>query len=454
MSWVKVAIICLLLLVVGLFDFVISHKPVNASRDPLSSPNSDIASSVSTWTLYDRDPNQLWNRLYSALYQRVTSDSKECGYDELDPLLWWQTKYLLTNPANRRALAVLDEFLSTHGERVIDDPLKRAILQRDLWAIFDWTTQLQESTPEKLNLQDKLSRVIRRLALSPEEIAKLPNFYQRAIKSKSFAPAYEPNKRDRSFLPPDLFDSTGAYVMLSARGGSPIALGHVAFFSARSVFLIFMRLPAGREATLKYLKSLSEFSKPWLPDPDNPGRVVPNPDLPEFPAGTQLVLIRKMVLIDSNGNLQPTNIIEDIQIRVHRAIPSEIPGVLNLSRNEAHAALDVFEFKFSRPKLFANESGGLRAVVTGEKEFALFRSHGIDFEQREPLQACASCHFQPGVHSMLSRGRMESGGMQRVEVMPSWDLNYESNETKWWKGTQYNWGLLQGLWRSQSETTN
>jgi len=454
MSWVKVAIIFLLLLVVGLFDFVISHKPVNASRDPLSSPNSDIASSVSTWTLYDRDPNQLWNRLYSALYQRVTSDSKECGYDELDPLLWWQTKYLLTNPANRRALAVLDEFLSTHGERVIDDPLKRAILQRDLWAIFDWTTQLQESTPEKLNLQDKLSRVIRRLALSPEEIAKLPNFYQRAIKSKSFAPAYEPNKRDRSFLPPDLFDSTGAYVMLSARGGSPIALGHVAFFSARSVFLIFMRLPAGREATLKYLKSLSEFSKPWLPDPDNPGRVVPNPDLPEFPAGTQLVLIRKMVLIDSNGNLQPTNIIEDIQIRVHRAIPSEIPGVLNLSRNEAHAALDVFEFKFSRPKLFANESGGLRAVVTGEKEFALFRSHGIDFEQREPLQACASCHFQPGVHSMLSRGRMESGGMQRVEVMPSWDLNYESNETKWWKGTQYNWGLLQGLWRSQSETTN
>jgi hypothetical protein len=131
MRSVKVAIICLLLPVVGLSIFVISHKPVNASHESPSSPNPDIASNSSAWTLYDRDPNHLWNRLYRALYQRVTNDSKEYGYDELDPLLWWQTKYLLTNPANRQAVAVLDEFLSTHGERAINDPLKRAILQRD-----------------------------------------------------------------------------------------------------------------------------------------------------------------------------------------------------------------------------------------------------------------------------------------------------------------------------------
>ena len=454
MRWLKVAIICLLLLVVGLFIFVISHKPANASHDPLSSPNSDIASNSSAWTLYDRDPNHLWNRLYRALYQRVTTDGKEYGYDELDPLLWWQTKYLLTNPANRQAVTVLDEFLSTHGERAINDPLKRAILQRDLWAIFDWTTQSQDSSPEKLNLQNKLARVIRRLALSPEDISRLSNTYKRATESKAFAPAYDSNKREQSFLPPNLFDSKGPWAMLSARGGSPIALSHVDFFSGRSVFLIFMRLPEGREATLKYLKTLSDFPKPWLPDPDNPGRVAPNPNLPEFPAGTQLALVREIVLIDNQGNLQPTNIIEDIQIRVHRAIPSEIPGALNTSRNEARTALDVFEFKLSRSKLFADESGGLRSVAAGEKEFALFRSHGIDFEQREALQACASCHFQPGVHSMLSRGRMEFGGMERVEVIPAWDLNYEMNETKGWKGRQYNWGLLQGLWRSQPEAIN
>lgn len=30
-----------------------------------------------------------------------------------------------------------EEFIVTHGERLIDDPLKRAFLQRDLWAVFD-----------------------------------------------------------------------------------------------------------------------------------------------------------------------------------------------------------------------------------------------------------------------------------------------------------------------------
>ena len=237
MRWLKVAIICLLLLVVGLFIFVMSHKPANASHDPLSSPNSDIASNSSAWTLYDRDPNHLWNRLYRALYQRVTTDGKEYGYDELDPLLWWQTKYLLTNPANRQAVTVLDEFLSTHGERAINDPLKRAILQRDLWAIFDWTTQSQDSSPEKLNLQNKLARVIRRLALSPEDISRLSNTYKRATESKAFAPAYDSNKREQCFLPPNLFDSKGPWAMLSARGGSPTHCRMSTSFRADQSFL-------------------------------------------------------------------------------------------------------------------------------------------------------------------------------------------------------------------------
>src|SRR2546425_6842792 len=175
--------------------------------------------------------------------------------------------------------------------------------------------------------------------------------------------------------------------MLSVRGGAPIALGQMEFFSGRSVFLIFMRLPEGREATLNYLKRVSDFPKPWLPDPVNPGRVVPNPELPEFPAGTQLALVREMVLIDNQGNLQSTKIIEDLQIRVHREIPNDIPGALNTSRNEARKALDVFEFKLSRPKLFADEGGGLRAVVAGEKNVAPLRQNCTAVWPRKTLDA-------------------------------------------------------------------
>ena len=32
---------------------------------------------------------------------------------------------------------MLREFLDHHGEALIDEPLKRAMLQRDLWAVFD-----------------------------------------------------------------------------------------------------------------------------------------------------------------------------------------------------------------------------------------------------------------------------------------------------------------------------
>lgn len=401
------------------------------------------------WALYDPDPNHLWNRVYRALYFRVDNEGKEQGFDELDPLLWWQTKYLLSDPANRQATTVLDEFLTTHGERAIEDPLKRAILQRDLWAVFDWTTISQEPSPQKLALQNKLVQVIKRLALRPEVFARLPNSYDEAIRSKAFAPAYDPNKQAQPFLPPDLFDQNGPWVMISARGGQPVALGHVNFASGRSVFLVFMRLPGGRPATLDYLKSLAAFPSPWIRDPNTPMGVKPNPNLPEFPVGTQLALVRLANVIDSEGNLHPTNLIEGIQFRVHRAIPTDIPDMLNFSRHEAPAALDVFEFKLSRPKLFAHDGGGLRAVVTGEKEFALFQSHGMDFEQREPLTMCATCHFRPGVHSMLSRGRLEPGERQRVEVVPSWAVDYEATSTRYWKGKQYNWGLLQGLWRTQ-----
>ena len=294
----------------------------------LRSENANVSES---WTLYDADPNHIWNRLYRAFYRRESRDGHEYGYDELDPLLWVQTKYLLIDPANRQAVTVLNDFLSTHGEKAINDPLKRALLQRDLWAIFDWTTECFECTkqsantsPSKLNLQTKLAQVIKRLALSPDQIAALPNTYKQAIEAGAFAKAYDLNNHDLSFLPSDLFDPKGPWVALSIRGGDLIAPGHVGAFSGRSVFLIFIRLPGNRAATLDYLKTLSSFRNPWLLDPET-HRPLPNPDLPQFPTGTQLALVRRMVLIDANGELRPTNIVEDIQIRVHRKIPSAIP---------------------------------------------------------------------------------------------------------------------------------
>ena len=349
---------------------------------------------------------------------------------------------------------MLDEFLSSRAEKLIDDPTKRAILQRDLWAIFDWTTEVTNDTPEKLILQIKLVQIIKSLALSPREIESLPNSFQRAIAAKSFATSYDISRREQAFLPPDLLDAQGSWVRLSLQGGAPVASSHVHAFSGRSYFVVLIRLPEGREATLKYLKNISEFPQPWIPDSSDTRRWVPNPKLPQFPLGTQLALIRQMVLIDDKGNYTPTSITEQVQIRVHRTIPREIPDGLNTDRNPARAALDVYEFKLRRPKLLPGENGGIRPVEAGETEFPIFQSHGIDlFEElpdRAPLERhlrvvlnfCSNCHFRPGIHSVLSH--------ERGNIIPSWELNHEARSTKQWKRGQYSWGLLQGLWHSQS----
>ena len=452
--------VILLMLLAGLHLGVFTSANSNPYQAmPVDSwPLTEDTSESKRWTLYDPDPDHLWNRLYRALYQRVARNGKAYGYDELDPILWSTSKYLLAGQSYQKASTLLDEFLSTHAENTIKDPIKRVIFQRDLWAIFDWTAEVQIDSPEKLNLQIKLAEVMKRLALSRVEILSLPDAYKEAVTSNEFPAIYDLNRRERPFLPPDLFDPQGPWVKLSGRGSVPIAMTHVNESSGRSVFLVFMLLPGGRDATFKYLVKLSEFPKPWIPDQDDPRRLVPNPDLPQFPVGTQLALVRMIVLVDKDGNFQPTKLVEDVQVRIHRAIPSESPEGLRTDRNPARTALDVYEFKLSRVKLFAQESGGLQPLAKDDTEFPLFMSHNVDLfesstressverELRAPLKSCSSCHFRPGVHSMLSRGR--------GEIVPSSDPNAETNATKSWKGMQYNWGLLQGIWFTNQKSAS
>lgn len=418
------------------------------------------------WCIYDSHADHIWNRLYRSLYLRVARDGREYGDDELDPLLWDSTRHLLGGPANREALSCLDEFLDTHAERLISDPLKRAMLQRDLWSIFDWTVRRSDSpTKGAAELQLRLTKAMRRLALTGEQIRALPRTYDAAVIAKTFATNYDPGHPQTAFLPPELFQSDGPWVQLNTDAGGAVAPAHLTSVSGRSVFQVFISLPQGRGATLVYLKRLSEFPKPWIRNRDNLDRVLPNSELPEFPVGTRLALMRQMVVIDQQGHLTPTGIVESIQIRVHRKIPSEIPENFNTDSDVARSSLDVNEFKLSRAKLFAGESGGLREVASDEKEFPLFQSHGIDlFEETMPepiernlrpvLGSCTSCHFRPGIHSVLSR--IPSIVLLRVRdvrrnLVPSSNSEYEGRSTVLWKQNHDSWRRLREMWLLQSK---
>jgi hypothetical protein len=426
--------------------------------------------------LYDPNPAHIWNRLYDALLIREDPAGSKYGEDSLDPLLWLHSEHLLAQPSHQRALRVLDEFLQKRAENQIHDPVKRAILQRDLWAVFDWSV-LQESLAqrpaydkEKLELQVRLAEVLRRLALSPEEIASLPANYGQAVASGVFARVYDPAHPERPFLPPDLFDPLGPWVLVRGTTpyfgpSQPVASEHLMNVSGRSRFLVFVRLPGGRKATLDYFRALWNFPQPWVPF-EGRGQTVVNPNLPSFPAGTQVALLRQMTLFDNQGNLVEIPITESVQIRVYRSLDG--PDPTSLAALAECCGQTFYELKLIRPRLFANKAGGLRATAPDEIEFSTLRQEGDDIfewwimnrnrpESSVPaLQMCSICHPGGGIKSLNSRAQLlrpngaqpdpeEAQPDRQSKMEPHWWAN---DETILWKQDRYDWGLLNGYWRS------
>src|SRR5262249_45276918 len=131
---------------------------------------------------------------------------------------------------------------------------------------------------------------------------------------------------ERSYLPPDLFQPGGPWVCVGRTDG-PTAPQHLNESGmnrfTNSVFLVFLKLPDGRDATLDYLKRLREFDKPLLlPNPDEKSRgafrFLPNPAVPQFPKGAEVALVRRALLIDSSRRVVPGPLTESIQLRVMR----------------------------------------------------------------------------------------------------------------------------------------
>jgi hypothetical protein len=405
---------------------------------------------------------------------RTGPDGKEYGYDRLDPLLWMETKYLLAGKSHEQAIAVLDEFLAKRGERLVTEALKRAILQRDLWAVFDWTTEagantletyLRRQPPPRGALQRRLARAIQRLALTDEQIKTLPDNYAAAVAARAFGGQYVPQHPERPFLPPDLLQKDGSWVEVEIDNGSTVtASRHVHDFAARSSFRVFLRLPEGRKATVAYFDKLRDFPRPWVLTRE-PGRkqdtLVLNPELPQFPAGTQTALVRQMLLINKDGRIAVTPVTESLQLRVFRTILNRVP---QRQPRDAHSDQHVYEFTRSRVLLFASKSGGLRALDPEDKDFSTQLLVHPDDEFESPaaiapferqmgktLLGCIGCHDRPGIYSVRSYvgGDFPRGQYYLPVLQENDNPNTQGERTALLKRREYSWGLLQGLWEEQ-----
>jgi hypothetical protein len=430
-------------------------------------PRARAKSEAKQVTIYDADPAHLWNRLHSALFVRTASDGKIYGQDELDPLLWPKSKFLLAGEHHQRVVALLDEFLAKDGHKFIKDPLKRVVFQHDLWAIFDWLAnpnavynyRHDDFTPEARALQIRLAKTIRRLALSAEQIQQLPDNYAAAITAKAFSTSHNPEKPERAFLPADLFQPEGPWVLLGEHMRS-VAPVHIRFVHGRSAFFVFLNLPAGRKATLAYLEKLGAFPDALMPQPaDRHSKFMAknlprfNPELPQFPVGTQVALVREMLTIGDKDKIRPTRLIESVQFRVYREIPTGDPAHPE-GFDDREGKQDFYEFRITRKDLFSGTTGGLHAVGPREEEINLFIPPAPDdrFEEDPPIPpgtsrimaVCAGCHRRPGIHSVEAY-RRSFIHLPRPPLLEKYDRGQQEQAAMRQKWENYSWGLLQGL---------
>jgi hypothetical protein len=434
---------------------VVAGAAVGCLFVPAGSAGSADEASPSR-SVYHTDPGHLWNRLHAAVFVRVGPDGRAYGQDRLEPLLWRASKHLLEARSNKRAIALLEEFLKNKGEKLIDDPLKRALLQRDLWLVFDWLEGSHDNFAEppleakvahsaQERLRRPLAAVIGRLALSSKEIRELPDNYAAAVASGQLARRFDPRKPDQPYLPSDLFSAAGPWVCVGRPDG-PVAPQHYLNGENRftnSVFLVFLRLPAGRAATLDYLKKLRSFKEPVAVETDGGRGAVPKPGLPELPDGAEFALVRRALLIDSSRRVAPAPLTESVQLRVERSGRS------------------FHEFRFSRSLLFAGRAGGLRALGADERDFKTgfnahamdefeFRQRGYGFPGRQLVirRNCVICHEQSGVSSFNSffffRGANLRDGARGASLSEMPVSKLAGVAVKWKEG-QPDWAALQKL---------
>ena len=404
-----------------------------------------------TGAIYDRNPEHPWNRLYRAIATR-TVDGMEYGADGAEPYF-----DPVDDPAKLNA--VLEEFLRTNAQNRSPGSLQQALLLNDVWTAFD-IAALREAAP----VQRQLARVVERLLMPAAAIATLPDNYAQAVKSGVFAKDFDPAHPEVPFLPEDLLDSKGPWVEIGESGVGPVASSHVAEFSGRSAFRVFIRCPGGRTATLAYLDALNLFPTPFDLGPAATATRVATQEsvrwdplllsasTPQFPEGTVVALVRQMVVIDDKFQPVPTPITQTVQLRVYRKIGGTPAASV---RADVEATQSVYEFVLRRRDLLTGQPGGLHAMNPGEQEYRLASVPSDGSRERlltgpVVLSTCGRCHQSRGIFSVNSYTRMLSGRTTNPQLLPSGNPDYQRAATVGWKMQQFNWGLLRGLHEGMS----
>ncbi len=425
--------------------------------------------------IFDADPQHLWNRIHSTFFVRTGPDEKVYGVDHLEPPLWRDSKHLFQEPKAKLVDDQLRDLIRSQDDPCFRDPLKRAILQRDLWLVASWRGTVPDAKTSETFLL--LAKAMKHLALTPEEIAQLPDNYADAIKASKFPTAIDPDRLSAGYLPADLFDPQGAWVCVG-RTDKPTAPRHLAKMTpfTNSVFLVFIKHAEGRDAGFAFLKKLMEQEKPLLMeeiDSTRNGLRTPrlNLDAPQLPVGSQLALVRRMMLIDHRQQIVASPLTESVQIR-EITVQAKPHNVTEEDLKLATRRRADFKFELSRAALFRGEAGGLQDVsdkldlktgFLGDESDPFQRAAKLDSQEkrleawRDSLlfrgtnrESCAQCHPSATTYGTLSLQRMwsfqetseETRAMAPMFPVSPMERPEVEQRTIRWKEQQPEWLLL------------
>jgi hypothetical protein len=385
---------------------------------------------------FDPDTAHPWNRIHRALYVRELKEGRTYTYEGLEAPFGREGPFLIEGPSHTTTLDALDAFLKARNDGRGRDPVKRALLQRDLWYVFDKLAEptvfedadpIKDRQPERRAVQKRLAQLMRRLELSARQIGNLPDTYAATVNGGAFPATFDPFHPDRPYLPADLRpDGRGDWVPVSRwyQQTGLSAPAHARHLSGKAMAVTLLRLPGGRKPAEEFVARL-----PPLRDDRKPN------ELPELPDGSQVALVRVMFLVDDRGVLRPTPITEGVQLRIFPEGKEQ----------------RFFEFTLDRAGLVSGR-GGLRAVGPDEVDYFGGLHNGnsqIDpFGRGEPpkmepvLSTCVGCHNAEKLSSVNTFGSGLTDGHRGGMTT---DIATQVRHTADLKVKSYSWGLLLGL---------
>jgi hypothetical protein len=361
-----------------------------------ASPHELIAENPSSRSLYKTNSSNVCNALFELLFFRKDVTGRTYGGDVLDPYLWGNTRYLLTGQEHRTLVDLLHQFLSAEPVACGLDLVRQAFFQRDMLAGATWIAR-HSADRSAIELGDILQKVVQRAALSRPRFDSLA---ARDLTTVSITADGRPGEGSSSDLR-SLLSSGSDWVCLGNSSGDPLAETHLRYYRGRSLFLVFLKTPGGRQRTLAYLADVVGKLKQVATEAPREIHLQAELSGLSVPVGTRVALMRLAILVGPTGELLSSNIVESIQARTYESSGSQELGQR------------VAEVDLRRSDLFRG-TRELTPISTTELGYSTFILHPFDpFEPPQEktaspkpvLSFCAACHGLPGAQSLLSLSR-------------------------------------------------